>query len=234
LKVTYVKLTKPQRLGSGTESMGATFRIGTKAGEMRLVFGAVRVGQVVSICYFAGLPRVRIGVVDAKRLARLAVVHTRTALVPANTAAPTISGTAQMGQTLTAAPGTWLTFPAGYTYQWQRCDSTGAACVAIAGATSTTYVVASDDVGSTLTVAVEAQNTYGGAAARLGSPPRSSRHPRSPGKRARADLRGPLAARASCEARLKRRAGETRFSYCSSLQQGRPDAVGVSAQGERR
>jgi len=179
LKVTYVKLTKPQSLGSGTESMGATFRIGTKAGEMRLVFGAVCVGQVVSICYFAGLPRVRIGVVDAKRLARLAVVHTRTALVPANTAAPTISGTAQMGQTLTAAPGTWLTFPAGYTYQWQRCDSTGAACVAIAGATSTTYVVASDDVGSTLTVAVEAQNTYGGAAA-SSAPHRGRRGIRDP------------------------------------------------------
>jgi hypothetical protein len=43
---------------------------------------------------------------------------------PVNSAAPTISGTPQVGQTLTANPGTWNsdTTPT-YTYQWQRCDT---------------------------------------------------------------------------------------------------------------
>ena len=42
---------------------------------------------------------------------------------PANTAAPTVSGTLESGQTLTSTLGTWDgTGPLDYTYQWQRCD----------------------------------------------------------------------------------------------------------------
>jgi hypothetical protein len=85
---------------------------------------------------------------------------------PANTAPPTISGTAQDGQILTASPGTWTgTQPIIYTYQWQRCDSNGANCNPIAGATSTTYTVVNADVGGTITVVVQASNAAGNASA---------------------------------------------------------------------
>lgn len=81
---------------------------------------------------------------------------------PTNTAPPVISGTAQAGQTLTAATGTWTfqTTPT-YTYQWQRCNESGASCTSITGATSSTYVVQSADNTSTLRVVVTAQNTDG-------------------------------------------------------------------------
>ena len=42
---------------------------------------------------------------------------------PVNSAAPTITGTAQQGQTLTEAHGTWTNSPTGFTYQWQQCDA---------------------------------------------------------------------------------------------------------------
>src|SRR4029078_13282459 len=44
-----------------------------------------------------------------------------TALVvaPVNTAVPTISGSAQQGQTLSADPGAWSGSPATYGYQWR-------------------------------------------------------------------------------------------------------------------
>jgi hypothetical protein len=85
---------------------------------------------------------------------------------PTNTAAPTISGTPQTGQTLTANPGTWSsdTTPT-YAYQWQRCDNLGNSCAAITGATSQTYVVTTADEGKTLRVAVTANNSSGSASA---------------------------------------------------------------------
>jgi len=85
---------------------------------------------------------------------------------PSNTGAPTISGTPQEGQTLTASTGSWSSSSnVTYKYQWQRCNSTGAACADIAGATNQTYTVGSADVGNTLRVVVTATNTDGSSSA---------------------------------------------------------------------
>jgi uncharacterized protein YukE len=79
---------------------------------------------------------------------------------PANSVLPTISGTANDGSVLTAANGTWSgTTPITYTYQWRRCDSTGAACVDIVGSTASTYTQVSADVGSTIRVVVTGTNS---------------------------------------------------------------------------
>jgi hypothetical protein len=66
------------------------------------------------------------------------------------------------GQTLTASPGSWSGNPAPtFTYQWSRCDNTGANCSTILNATSSTYLLAPADVGSTMMVAVTASNSSG-------------------------------------------------------------------------
>ena len=72
------------------------------------------------------------------------------------TGAPTITGTAQVGQTLTAsttgiADANGLTSPT-YTYQWIRVDGTDEAD--IAAANSSTYILGAADLGTTLTVRV--------------------------------------------------------------------------------
>jgi len=85
---------------------------------------------------------------------------------PVNTALPTISGSAVDGQTLAASNGTWSgTTPISYAYQWRRCDSGGAGCADVAGATSSSYGVTAADVGSTLRVAVTAANVGGSSTA---------------------------------------------------------------------
>ena len=83
------------------------------------------------------------------------------AAVPGNTVLPAISGTAKDGQTLTSTTGTWSGSPTSYTRAWQRCDSAGANCVVISGATATTYLATSADVGKTIRVKVTATNSSG-------------------------------------------------------------------------
>ena len=80
---------------------------------------------------------------------------------PTNTAAPTISGTAKIGEQLTADPGTWTGGVSSFSYQWQRCDATGGACVSIQDATAKAYGVRSVDQDNTLRVVVTATNLGG-------------------------------------------------------------------------
>lgn len=89
---------------------------------------------------------------------------------PANTAVPTITGTIGIGNTLTAHDGTWSGYPAPtFTYQWERCDSAGVNCSAIAGATASTYVIAAGDAGYRLRVTVTGTNASGSASADSGT-----------------------------------------------------------------
>jgi hypothetical protein len=83
---------------------------------------------------------------------------------PVNETPPTISGTVDLGQTLTAGTGGWSGSGISYTYQWQRCDA-GGTCTDIGGATAPTYVVVSADVGQRVRVKVTATNADGTAEA---------------------------------------------------------------------
>src|SRR3954452_19005629 len=88
------------------------------------------------------------------------------ALAPQNTAPPEISGSLVDGHTLTADEGTWSgTTPVGFTYQWLRCDPDGTNCVAIPGATGSSYDLTGDDIGHEILVSVQASNSAGSAQA---------------------------------------------------------------------
>jgi hypothetical protein len=80
---------------------------------------------------------------------------------PRNTAHPTITGTPQPGEELTASNGTWAGGATTFSYQWQRCAANGTACVNVAGATGKVYGVRAVDVGNTIRVAVTAKNGHG-------------------------------------------------------------------------
>jgi hypothetical protein len=126
-------------------------------------------GQTISLTFLsAGTEYVRLLVTDA--LSQTATVEHDVTVAPepppppppppptapSNTAAPTVSGTAQVGQTLTAANGSWSgSTPIAYTYQWQR-EGTD-----IAGATGSTYKPVAADVAHTLDVLVTAANSAG-------------------------------------------------------------------------
>jgi hypothetical protein len=84
---------------------------------------------------------------------------------PVNTTPPSVSGTPQAGQTLTATQGSWTNDPIIYAYQWEDCDVAGTSCVNIPKATGNTYTLASSDAGDTASVAVTAENGGGATTA---------------------------------------------------------------------
>jgi hypothetical protein len=79
---------------------------------------------------------------------------------PTNTVAPAITGTADVGETLTASTGTWTgSPPISYAYVWTADESI------IPGANASTYVLASGDDGKSIRVTITASNSYGSASA---------------------------------------------------------------------
>jgi len=110
------------------------------------------IGRVLAIACLAGV--IVVGVASAR--------STRATASPANTSAPSISGSATTGSTLTASPGSWSgTTPISFQYHWQICGQTGNACHDISGATSQTYQIKPDDKGNTIRVRVVASNADG-------------------------------------------------------------------------
>jgi len=79
-----------------------------------------------------------------------------------NTVKPTISGTASVGSTLTASPGSWTPTPSGYGYAWDLCDSAGNNCgLSPTAVNQSTYVIQSGDAGHTIRVNVGPKDSGG-------------------------------------------------------------------------
>jgi hypothetical protein len=78
-----------------------------------------------------------------------------------NTNAPVVTGTAVVNQTLTTSVGSWAGGTAPYSYQWQRCSSTGTSCANIPGATATTYQLTTADGNHVVRSTVSATNVNG-------------------------------------------------------------------------
>ena len=94
--------------------------------------------------------------------AGLALAGTAAAGPPKNTGAPAIFGDAQVGQALAATSGAWAgTPPVNLSYQWRRCDASGAHCSDIVGATASGYTLVSADQGHTVRLAITAKNNAG-------------------------------------------------------------------------
>lgn len=80
---------------------------------------------------------------------------------PSVVTAPSVSGTAAVGQTLSERHGTWSNDPTSYRYQWEDCDSSGANCTPIFGAIDQAYTLIGYDAGHTIRVQETATNGGG-------------------------------------------------------------------------
>jgi hypothetical protein len=76
-----------------------------------------------------------------------------------STAQPQITGVPIAGKSLQVTTGAWSPTPTSVSYAWQRCNTNGRICTPIAGATSSSYLVAPDDMGHAVVALVQA--TFG-------------------------------------------------------------------------
>jgi hypothetical protein len=76
-------------------------------------------------------------------------------LIPENSVAPVVSGSATVNQTLSVTTGTWTNTPTGYYYQWRANAS------AISNATSNTFALTITQAGANITCNVTAYNALG-------------------------------------------------------------------------
>jgi peroxidase len=86
---------------------------------------------------------------------------------PEESSPPAVTGTAQVGETLSGTTGTWRgSTPMSFAYQWVRCD---AGCRSIDGTTAPTYTLTAADAGTLVRLRVTATNSVGSRTA-LASP----------------------------------------------------------------
>lgn len=135
---------------------GLVYRIGTGAAQALGV--GVGTYPITDLTPGAAV-QVQIAAVNTVGQGAWATARTVTAgaiVIPAPTVtmAPAISGTATVGQTLTATEGTYTGSPT-VTLQWLRGG------VAISGATGLSYVLTSDDLAASITVQATATNAAG-------------------------------------------------------------------------
>lgn len=163
--VSNAQVGRPRNLGVGAGSFDLLITVRILGLRTDLHISIFRVERALGGLVTVGTPGRRVPLSVMTRLAKVMAARMIVQLAPRSTAPPTVTGTAAVGQTLTATTGTWAGAPTTFAAQWERCDSAGASCVAISGATNPTYVVTDADVGSALRVSVTARNAVGTATA---------------------------------------------------------------------
>jgi tripartite motif-containing protein 71 len=139
-------------------------RCNTSGGECAAIEGATSGTYTIAGADVESVVRVVVSATNAEGTST-GVSHLTAAIGPESLqefSSPSISGAVQVGGSLDAHAAIWSgSGPISYAYQWERCNTSGAECSAIEGATEATYVVVSGDLGSTLRVAVTLTNPSG-------------------------------------------------------------------------
>jgi hypothetical protein len=120
------------------------------------------------VCALGGGLAASVAIGSAATGATTTATTTTTVAPPSNKSLPSISGNTKDGHVLSTTNGGWSGSPTAYAYAWERCDSAGGGCAALAGANSNRYTAVTADVGRRLRVVVTASNAGGSGMATSG------------------------------------------------------------------
>ena len=159
LKVTRTEVGSPVALDTASLRLAVTFE--TNRGALPMAIDLVQVDRVLAAVFVVGLYGQKLAGSDAAHVAAAAEARLKAAFTVTAGQAPTVSGQAQQGQTLTVDEGSWTGAPSSFSYAWARCDTTGNTCTPVVGATDKTYTPTAADSGFALRVTVTGTNAVG-------------------------------------------------------------------------
>lgn len=134
---------------------GVWYRGGTATARIGLTYIQDSADIGATISYVETAISAQTGAAFVANSAPTAAVIAATVAPPVSTVAPVVSGTNTVGSTLTTTTGTFSNSPTSYAYEWQRDGAP------IAGATASTYTLATADVGKSIRSRVVATNAGG-------------------------------------------------------------------------
>lgn len=169
---------RSSRIGDG--ALFFSMRIKEEGLAVTLVVTVLRVDRVLGGITYVSFPTRKIYNADVDHLARVSAARITAGLVPTLKSPAVVAGTAQPGQVLSANRGTWTGDQLAFAYHWQRCDSAGAGCSSLPGATAANYTVTAGDLASTLRVTVVGRNRLGSITASSTATPVVAGPPGSP------------------------------------------------------
>jgi len=157
------------RLGQGAFRLAIVLR--TNRGRIELALTALRVDRAIGLTGLAAYPKTHLTSAPAVLATARLAQRFQQGFILRNTVPPSIVGTPQQGQALTADVGHWAGAPGAFAYQWNRCDTAGANCAAIPGAVAQTYVPTASDSTARITVTVTASNSVSTSSASSSATP---------------------------------------------------------------
>jgi hypothetical protein len=159
VKVKTVTFGRVIRFDAAQGAFRVTIKLHTNRGVIELGLVGIVLDRAIGLVELDGYPRKHVSSSTALVAARKLTQHFQVAFQIRSVVPPTITGTPQLGATLTADRGRWAGGPSSFTYQWNHCDAAGANCAPIAGAVAPTYVPGTADAGMRITVTVTATNS---------------------------------------------------------------------------
>lgn len=159
VKVKTVTFGRVIRFQAAAGAFRVTIKLHTNRGVIELALAGIVLDRTIGLVELDGYPRKHVSGSTALLATRKLAQHFQVAFQIRSVVPPSITGTPQLGQTLTADRGRWAGGPSSFTYQWNHCDAAGANCAPIAGAVASTYVPGTADGGMRITVTVTATNS---------------------------------------------------------------------------
>jgi hypothetical protein len=158
LKIGTLTFSRLASVRAGEFAFRFSITLGTNVGRFHVGASLMRTERAVGLIGLVAPPGRTVPGAEVLRVTQVQAGRFRSGLTITNLAAPVLTGQPVQGQALSADRGRWTGGPTGYTHQWNRCDGAGSNCVAIPGATGTTYTPTPEDAGHTVRVRVEARN----------------------------------------------------------------------------